>query len=118
MGIWNTTGTEELDPFYDEVAAFGGKRLESGAAEARALLLAVPVCVLGGDPVDAMSNPVGPCFERVYNVLLRRADWLDHKPPQAGDSVSVSGYPVLKVSAVLSDADGWNLTCHAKEAVS
>lgn len=114
MGIWNTTGTEELDPFYDEVAAFGGKRLESGAAEARALLLAVPVCVLGGGRADAASDAVAPTAEAEYSVLVRRADWQDHQPPQSGDELTIAGRPVLRVARVDADPDGWALECKQK----
>jgi len=40
-------------PFMQHRAAFSGRRLESGAAESRSALHAVPCCVLGPTAIDA-----------------------------------------------------------------
>lgn len=101
-------------PFYDATAIVSGKRRETGASAARDLSHTVPCCVLGGDLVDVSNNAGAPAIERSYTVMLRRADWPDHMPPQPGDALSIDGYPVMRASSVLPASAGWSLSCRSK----
>lgn len=100
--------------FYDATAIIAGKRRETGASTHRLLSLAVPACVLGCDPVDASNGSIAPVIERSYTILIRRADWPDHLPPQSGDVATIAEYPILLVQSVAPDSEGWTLACISK----
>ena len=104
-----------FDEFFADTAVISGSRREQSAS--RTLSLSVPCCLLGGeDPAELPSGALAPTYERMWRVVIRRADWPEHVPPQSGDSVTISGQPLLRVSSVLPYGSGWLLNCRSKEA--
>lgn len=104
-----------FDPFYDATATFTGTRRETGGTAARALKLAVPCCVLGGDQADSIAAAGAPSSEFEYVVMIHKSDWVDHLPPQRGDLVTVDGYPELRVMVSTPDKTDWAVRCRSKE---
>lgn len=110
--------TDAFSDFFDATAAVSGTRREAGAAVPRVLRLTVACSVFDGSSVDPLSQSGAPGCELSWTIILRRADWLDHLPPQKGDTLSVDGYPTLTVArAIPFGADMWSLTCSSKEAM-
>jgi len=101
-------------PFMRHAASFSGRRLESGAAESRAALHAVPCCVLGPTAIDASMGGSAPVDAIQFDVLVSRDDWPDHKPPQSGDIVTIDGFPEMRVQTVVGSLTTWTLTCAAQ----
>lgn len=103
-------------PFFDEVAVFGGTRLEADADTTRPIALTVPCCVMGGDKAETSSSfAVTKSIERDYFLVIRKADWVDHLPPQSGDTITVEGRPLMRILDVLPNVDEWHLSCRSKE---
>lgn len=102
------------DLFYDEVAAVGGMRLDAGAEEIRKALQSVRCCVLGGELSDPASDAIMPGDSYGARVWIRRRDWLDHTPPQRGDTLTIEGRPVLRVVSVVGCQSDWVLECRGK----
>ena len=100
-------------PFYQHVAAFGGRRLEAGASVSRAALHAVPCCVLGPTSVDNSIGSGAPVDTIQFDVMVARIDWPDHMPPQSGDTVTIADFPSMKVQSVVGSMTTWVLTCSA-----
>jgi hypothetical protein len=83
---------------FDAAAIVTGTRREGAAA--RAAAVTVPCCLLGGDVADPFGDASGPTSQRLYTLVIRRADWPDHLPPRAGDAVRVDGHPGMRITNV------------------
>lgn len=112
MGTLDNNAAYDL--FYDETAAVGGVRLETGAASTRAALQAVPCCVFGGEMPDPANDAIMPGDDCGFRVWIRKNDWLDHTPPQRGDTLTIEGRPVMRVVNSQFDSTDWILDCRGK----
>jgi hypothetical protein len=105
-------------PLFTDTASVTGTRRETGASVSRSLALTVPCCVLGGDQGEG-ANASGSQEQAAveWTVLIRRADWPDHKPPQAGDAVAIDDYPAFHVlTSQPYGPDTWSLLCRTRGA--
>lgn len=108
-----------LTDFLDDTAIFTGERREDGAAAARSLSLTVRCSLFGGDPSQTPSAAHSPSAGLDYTLLILRADWPEHLPPQRADTVTLSSLPrqTLRVlSASPFGLDAWLVNCQTREA--
>lgn len=103
-------------PFYRRSAAVSGTRNENGTD--RALSLGVLCSVLGGGADESTRGATGASSARVYHVRVRIADWPDHKPPEMGDTWTVTGFPVLRAQFVTRAEYNWHIECTAEGEVA
>ena len=111
MPIDTTVSADVLRCIMDAKLIIQGERRENGVV--RQAAQTIDCSVFGGGRADMLDGADSNTTDRVWNVLVIRADWLDHKIPQVGDSIQVQGYPVMKVTDVLADNTVIDMTCRS-----
>lgn len=111
MPIDTTVSADILRCIMDAKLIIQGERRENGVV--RQAAQTIDCSVFGGGRADMLEGADSNTTDRVWNVLVIKADWLDHKIPQTGDSIQVVGYPAMKVVAVIVDNNMIDMTCRS-----
>lgn len=112
-----TIPTAALSPFYRHGATITGRRRENNVARTLEVVLK-DAAIMGGTPATLIDGADSPTNERIYSVGILRASWLDHYPPQIGDTVTPhddATFPRLNVYAVIANHTGWRCECRSIE---
>lgn len=98
-----------FEPFFDTPISVEGVRENTKVAGT------FYACVFDNGYADPYTEADADTVIRTFAIQLRAGDWLEGKPPQIGDTVTVQGLPKkLAVSRVESElGEIWELT--AKE---
>ena len=111
MPIDTTVSADVLRCIMDGKLIIQGERRENGVV--RQAAQTIDCSVFGGGRADLMEGSDSNTTDRVWNVLVIRQDWLDHKIPQVGDSIQVQGYPAMKVTDVIADNSVIDMSCRS-----
>jgi hypothetical protein len=111
MSLDLTIADDAMRCIMDAKLVITGERRESGVV--RQAAQTIECSVFGGGLAEMLEGADSQTTDRVWNVLFIKADWLDHKIPQTGDSIQVEGYPAMKVVSVLVDNNVIDLTCRS-----
>ena len=101
MPIDTTVTPDMLRCIMDAKLVIQGERRENGVV--RKAAQTVDCSVFGPQRADPLEGADSETTDLFWNVLMITADWLDHKIPQIGDTLSIVGYPDMKVRHVLND---------------
>jgi hypothetical protein len=111
MPIDTTVTPDMLRCIMDAKLIIQGERRENNVV--RLAAQTIDCSIFGGGRADMMEGADSNTTDRVWNVLVIRQDWLDHRIPQVGDSIQVQGYPAMKVTDVIADNSVIDMSCRS-----
>lgn len=112
-----TIPTSALSPFYRHGVTITGRRRENNVARNLEVVLR-DAAIMGGSPAALLDGAASPTNERIYSLGILRASWLDHYPPQIGDTVAPhdsATFPRMMIQAVVTNHTGWRCECRSVE---
>jgi len=92
---------ETLRCIMDAKMALTGTRRENSVV--RNAAQTIDCSVFGPSKADPLDGSDSETTDLFWNVLMVKVDWLDHKIPQVGDTITITGYPEMKVRHVFDD---------------
>ena len=98
-----------FSPFFDRRISVEGKRPFT-PGHSRKVAGTFQACVFDNGPSDPLMDTDAGTNVRTFSISVRAGDWLDHTPPQTGDTITIGEVrtAVSRVETVTGDT--WTLT--------